>query len=332
MKANAFCIFEYDENKETLVTFVYPSIDKETKSVIQETAHHLITNSNTLSLFNSFKNKWLYFEGKRNSDKTDIVKLYGVCVIAEELHPQLYSDFAAALAKVACDTASPPDVLRVFLQVLSQGEIESNGVDFSIDRYPDNYYTKVSYNTLLDRAGQFIPIIWQALVTGRSVCLYSPDITTLQSTCIPVLCLVRPGNRNLLPLVLDNSIAQTSAAEDTQLAIWCSSEASALGNRFDLVVDLSARTVKCSAAFQKEAGRCSLLDALMEAINTTTAAEGNVAAEVAAFNEQIIETLQAIKSRVGDLSAASIASVNLAADKKQLLSGIATSGVFQLGE
>ena len=330
MKANAFCIYEYDENDETLVTFVYPAVDKETKTVIQETAHHLITSSNTLSLFTSFKSKYLYFEGKRNSDRADNVRLYGVCVITDNLNPQLYSPFASILAKVACESGTPANVLRVFLQVLSQGEIDQNGLDFSVDNYPEDYYSQCSFDSLLDRAGQHIPVIWQALITGRSVCIYSPDISILQQTAIPILCLCRPGKRQLIPLVLESSLTQTTAAQETNLAIWCSIDPSVLSGKFDLIVDLATRTIKTSPAFAKEAGKCSLNEALMNTINDTTSSDGNVAKAVEEFNQVILDTLNQIKQRMGELNAQAFASINLPADKKQLLSSMASSGVFEL--
>ena len=330
MKATAFCIYEYDENEETLVTFVYPSIDKETKTVIQETAHHLITSSNTISLFTAFKSKYLYFEGKRNSDRSDDVRLFGVCVISDILNPQLYLPFTAILAKVACDTGTPANVLRVFLQVLSQGEIDQSGLDFSVENYPEDYYTDCSFDSLLDRAGQHIPVIWQALITGRSVCIYSPDVTILQQASIPILCLCRPGKRQLIPLVLENSIAQTTAAQETPLSIYCSIDPAVLSGRFDLIVDLATRTIKTSSAFAKEAGKCSLNEALMNTINDTTSSDGNVAKAIEDFNQVILDTLNQIKEKMGELNSQAFASINLPADKKQLLSSMASSGVFEL--
>jgi hypothetical protein len=328
MKSDAFCIFEYDDNEETLVTFVYPAVDKETKTVIQETAHHLVTASNTLSLFSSFKGRFLYFEGTRNTDRSDNVRLYGVCVITEEINPPLFSAFAKLLANMACKTAVPANVLRVYLQILSQEEISQGGLEFSVDNYPEDYCEQCSFDAVLDRAGQFIPIIWQALVTGRSIAVYSPDITILQQVAVPLYCLCRPGKRPLLPLVLESSLTQTTSAQETPLAIWCSCDNAVLSGRFDLIVDISTRTTKISPAFAKEAGKCSLTEALMNTINDTTASEGNVTEAVEEFNQVIIDTLLQIKERIGELTAQSIGSVNLPADKKQLLIGMATSGVF----
>lgn len=329
MQSNAFVIYEFDDNEETLITFVYPSIEKDLKNVIQETAHHLITQSTSSNLFSSYKKNFLYFDNKRNSDRSDNVRLYGVCVISEVFNPSLYLDFAAILSKFAADTATPANVLRIYLMILSQGYLDQGGIDFSVENYGE-YYTKVSFEKILDRAGQHISVIWQALITGRSVAVYSPDVAVLQSVSLSILCLCRPGKRNLLPLVLDSSIAQTNAAQETPLAIWCSSDQAILNGHYDLIVDLATRTIKTSPAFSKEAGKVSLGEALMNSINEATAAEGNVPDTILEFNESILEILEQIKSRMGELNAQTIGSVNLPADKKQILIGMASSGVFDL--
>ncbi|EAX98684.1 hypothetical protein TVAG_432340 [Trichomonas vaginalis G3] len=329
MQSNVFVIYEYDDNEETLVTFVYPSIDKETKSVIQETAHHIITQSTASNLFSSYKKKWLYFDNKRNQERSDNVRIYGVCVVSEVFNPQLYLDFTSILSKIAADTKTPANVLRIYLMILSQGYLDQGGIDFSIENYGE-YYTKVSFEKLLDRSGQHISVIWQALVTGRSVAVYSPDISILQDVTLAILCLSRPGKRNLLPLVLDNSILQTNAAQETALPIWCSSDQAILNGHFDLIVDLATRTIKTSPAFSKEAGKISLGEALMNTINEVTAAEGSVPDSILEFNESILEILGQIKQRMGELNAQTIGSVNLPADKKQLLIGIAASSVFEI--
>ena len=82
-----------------------------------------------------------------------------------------------------------------------------------------------------------------------SIAVYSPDITVLQACAVPILSLASPGKRHLLPLVMESSMTQTEAADDVKLAIWCSCDAAVLTNRFDLAIDLSARTLKFSPAF-----------------------------------------------------------------------------------
>ena len=62
----------------------------------------------------------------------------------------------------------------------------------------------------------------------------------------------------------------------------------------------------------------------------TTSSDGNVAKAVEEFNQVILDTLNQIKERMGELNAQAFASINLPADKKQLLSSMAGSGVFEL--
>ena len=68
----------------------------------------------------------------------------------------------------------------------------------------------------------------------------------------------------------------------------------------------------------------------MNTINDTTASEGNVTEAVQDFNQLILDTLSQIKERIGEITPQAIGSINLPADKKQLLSGMATSGVFEI--
>lgn len=319
MKTTGFCLFEYDTNDETLVTFIFPSVEPDLKTVIGETASYLSTVSNTLSLFSAYKGRFLYFEGKRSTDKTDNVRLYGICLIADNFHPALYSGFARFLCEIFHDTAQPPKVLLAYLATLTDGNFKTKTNEFTIDDYPEDCFAECKFDTLLDRAGQYIPVIWQALVCGKTIAFYSPDVSVMQSCASAILAMCKPGNRNLLPLVLDSSTLQTDAADATNLAIWCSIDAATLSGRYDLIVDLSTRTARFSQAFQKEAGKSNLPETLMSNINEATAADASVAETINQFNKSIVDILQQVKVRSGNLSSASIQALQLPSDTKMLL-------------
>ena len=250
--------------------------------------------------------------------------------MSEDLHPPLYSAFAQVLCQIWVDKQNAPKVLRSYLVTQTDGTLEYEGLEFSEEQYEEDAFRFCSFDVLLDRAAQHIPIIWQALVTGKSIAVYSPDITVLQACAVPILSLASPGKRNLLPLVMESSMTQTEAADDTKLPIWCSCDAAVLANRFDLAIDLSARTLKFSPAFGKEAGKSGLLEKLANEVANATASEGNVVEVLEQFNEQILNMLKTVQERLGDLSPASIASVNLPSDTKLILAGIAGSSVFEI--
>ena len=329
MKATSFCLFEYDDNKETLITFIYPQVEQDLKTVIQETASYLVL-SNTLSLFSSYKSQFLYFDAVKNTDRSKPARVYGICIISEHLHPAMYSSLGQVLVQIYKDHVNPPKILRAFLATRTEGKLDYNEYEFDSDNFEDNCFSQCSFDLLLDRVGQYIPIIWQALVTGKSIAVYSPEIGILQNCAVQILALCSPGSRQLLPLVLENSSLQTEAAEEIRSPIWCSIDASVLSNRFDLVVDLSSRNVKMSQAFTKESGKSDLLERLMNSINESTSSEASVSDTIEQFNGQIISTLGMIKSRLGDLSAQSITSVNLPTDTKLILTAVASSGVFNI--
>lgn len=305
-------------------------MSQDLKSVIQETAHFLLTTSSSLSLYSYYKSNYLYFDGTRNNEKSDGVRLYGVCVVSSEFHPQMYISLSGFLSKVACSMGLPPKVLRALLAIQTEGSASIGNSGFSYDAFPEDYSTHCSFDVLLDRAGQYITVIWQALVSGKSVAVYSPDLAILQAVAAPISYFCYPGKRQLIPLVLEKSMAQTSAALDTPLSIWCTCDSSILNGRFDLIVDLSTRSVKYSSSFSKEAGKSSLLESLMETINDTTAAEGNVANAISNFNKVILDTLKQIKLKTGELNHQTIGTTSLPSDKKMILTGMATSGVFQV--
>ena len=327
MKTLGFYLFEYDDNEETLLSFIYPEASSDLKTVIQETAAVLVA-SNCMSLFSSYKNEYLYFEGKLNPAKNNDVKLYGICLRSPDLHPAMYSAYAQILCQVWADKHNAPKVLRSHLAAQTDGVLSYEDQEFSEDQFEGDCFRHCSFDLFMDRASQHIPTIWQALVTGKSVALYSPDITVLQSCALPLLSLISPGKRNLLPLVLEQSSTQTEAADEVRLAVWCSCDSAVLQNRFDLVVDLSARTVRCSPTFSKEVGQSSLLESLGEAV--ASAGEQSLVDVMEEFNGQIISTLSAVKERLGDLTPASISSVNLPSDTKLILTAIAQNGVFEL--
>ena len=330
MKSSGFCIFEYDENEETLITFIFPSIDDEMKSVIQETAHYLIKGSNSLSLFTFFKNKWLYFEGIRNPSRNSPVRLYGICLLADDLHPALYSKLAQVLCATIVKSGEAPKVLRGYLLSIEKGSLSCDNNEFDINDYSESCFEEASFDVILDRAGSNIPLIWQALVSGHSVTIYSPDLSVLQACAVPILSLCRPGFRQLLPLVMDSSEIQTTHALSIKNPIWCTTDVSALNGHSDLTLDLSTRTVKLSPQFQKETGREKLVESLKEVINNATASENSVADAVEEFNNEIVGILNQVKVKYGDITSQSIQNLKLSPETKMLLSTIAANGVFNL--
>ena len=329
MKSSGFVLFEYDENEEIILSFIYPEASPELKTVIQETANVLVS-SNNMSIFSSYKDDYLYLEASINTSRNSDVKLYGICLVAPDLHPAMYSAYAKILCQIWADKGNGTKVLRSFLASKANGVLTYEDNEFAEDQFEGNCYRHCSFDQFLDRCVQHIPTIWQALVCGKSVAVFSPDITVLQSCAVPILSLVVPGERNLLPLVLEQSAVQTEAADEVKLSVWCSCDSAVLQNRFDCAIDLSARNLKLSPAFAKEAGKSQLAEQLAEAISNATATEADLVDVMEEFNGQIVSMLTSIKERLGDLSPASIASVNLPADTKLILTSIAANGVFDL--
>jgi hypothetical protein len=107
-------------------------------------------------------------------------------------------------------------------------------------------------------------------------------------------------------------------------------DAAVLNNRFDLLVDLSSRNLRCSQAFSKEAGTSALLGQLREAVVNATANDANLVDVFEQFNGQILKMLSTIKDRLGELTPQTIATVKLPSDTKFILAAIAASGVFTI--
>jgi hypothetical protein len=329
MKVAGFLLFEYDENEEILLSFIFPEASRELKTVVQETAAVLIA-SNTYSLFTSYQGQFLYFEGKPNPDKSTGVRLSGACLLSPTFHPQMLSTFSRVLCQIYVDSGSPPKVLRAFLASQADGTLEYKGEEYTEDSFDADPYRQASFDILLDRAGDHLPVIWQALVSGKSVGIYSPDVTVLQSCAVPIMALAIGGTRGLLPLVIESSGTQTEAADRIRLPIGFSMDVAVLSNRFDLAVDLGSRTLRPSQAFAREAGRSALLEQLKDAILNATSSDGSLTEVFEQFNQQILGMLRAVKARLGEVTPQNIATVNLPSDTKLLLAAIATGGVFEI--
>lgn len=319
---DGFCIFEFDSSEETLVTFVYPSLTSNEKSVIQETGHFLFTSSNSTSMISSYESKFLYFDSKKSTDDSASVQIYGVCIFAPSFHPSLYLSLAKVLSAKMEECQSPPTILRDFFKAVTEGELSFKKLSFSSENED-----QVSFDSLLDRAGQAIPLIWTALVTGKSVAFFSPDIQVLQNCYLPLLSFVKPGQRGILPFVMENSILQTSASSENHKAIVFSSDHSILNKKYDLIIDLSSRNFKVQNSDLKEN---SLAEQLMDVVNQATADENDVCEVIEEFNSQILKMLDQVKIKYGNLSSSSIQSLNVSSDKKVILNQIISSGVFEL--
>ena len=329
MKATGFLLFEFDDNEETLITYVYPAADKDLRTVIQETGSFMI-NSNVPELYSAFGSKYLYFRTKRNTSRSSEVRVFGICVLADNLHPELYSEFTTVLIEIYHDHGNPPRVLRSFLSSMTDGSLEYQGIQFSDSNFEESCFTNLDFMPLIERTGQNISTLWQALITGKSVGVYCNDISLLQKCTTQVYALTLPGQRTLLPFVLETSSTMTDAADSAKFPIWCSTDPSILNNRFDLCVNLSQKTVVASPALQKEL-TSDLLQSLRDTIQQAVNDETSVSEAIEEFNkEEIISTLQMIKDKLGDTSPASIASVKLPPETKALLTACAQAGILQV--
>lgn len=322
MDCSGFCIFEYDDNDETFITFVYPSLTANEKNVIQEIAHHLITSSNTFSIVSSYENRFFYFDAKRNTERTDSVRLYGVCVFGNTFNPKLFCTLSKILSEKMLVSKQAPPVLRDFLKAVAEGELSFKGIVASANKTEE-----IKFDSLLDRAGQNIPIIWTALVTGKSIAIYSPDLQILQTTFDPILSLCKPGKRGILPFVMESSHLQKTNAAKYPSYIIFSSDQAVLNAKLDLIVDLASRTVKIGNESLKEN---SLGVALMGTVNQATTSDEDVIEAIVAFNEQILDILGQIKERYGEVTVENVQALNLASDKKSVLTGFLTGGVFNI--
>jgi hypothetical protein len=78
-------------------------------------------------------------------------------------------------------------------------------------------------------------------------------------------------------------------------------DSAVLSNIFDLVVDLSSRTLRCSQVLAKGSGKSALLGQLHEAIVNATANDTSLVDVFEQFNGQILKILTIIKDRLGAL-------------------------------
>lgn len=327
VKATGFVLFEFDNNEEVLITFIYPSADKDLKTVIIDTANFLV-NSNQTAVYASFGSKYLYFQIKRNANRASDIRLFGICLIADNLYPAFYAEFAQVLIESFHDHGNAPRVLRQYLSCLTDGQLDYNGVQFSIDNFDEDVFQKLNYTPLIERISvNNLPMIWQALVTGKSVGVYSSDLSVLQQCALPILSFCCPGTRPLFPFVLESSSTMTDAADNTKNSIWCSIDSSVLSNRFDLTINLTAKTVNPSPAFQKEL-TSDMLEHLAESISEAVSATTSVYEAIVEFNNQIVTPLQKVQEKLGDLSPASISSLKLPNETKSLLAGIAQAEII----
>lgn len=271
-------------------------------------------------MISSYEDKYLYYDGKRNTERSDSVRLYGICVFASSFNPTLYLSLAKVLSAKMEDTQSPPGVLRDFFQAMAEGQLV-----FGQTKFSSEVEDQIKFDSLLDRAGQFIPLIWTALVSGKSVAIYSPDLQVLQNCYLPLLSFCKPGKRSILPFVMENSLLQTSAAQKDSRALYFSGDQSVLNKKFDLIIDLSTRNVKITDVKEN-----SLAEQLMNVINQATATDNDVSEVIEEFNSQILKMLQQLKVKFGELTPSHIQSLGVSSDKKLLLSQIITGGVFDI--
>lgn len=313
----SFCIYEYDKNDELLITYIYPNISKELKTIITDTAKYLISNS-IQSFYNFADSNWLYHESLISTDRSKYVKLYGCCVIVDKLNPKLYGAISQALAKAANGSDSMDNVLKIYLQIVSNGSYSSNDISIRLSSIPQSYFKYLEFDTLIKTAGNVLPAVWLGFITGKSVIIYNQDAMLLQSIVLPLYTLIYPGKRVLYPLVMDSSPTLVRESLEKELSVILTTDLSLLSKKFDLIIDLSTKTGKYSSAFQSEMEEFATFynafySLIYESKNPVRLDD------ISSFNEEIKVVCNAFKEK---------SQTNMSSEKRSFLMRIVKSGVF----
>jgi hypothetical protein len=168
-------ISEEDKNKDILMTWDYPYITENLKTLINSLSPLQNQNYKNISfLYTKYTNFWIYFSTYQGSND---IKNICITLCSKEFYPDKYKEIGLMFAEIYKTSLNPIHVLTGYLSIFGTGNYKE--------------FKNLNYDPRLAKIGQISNIIrlfpdecsifWAAVLLKKRIIVYSENITELQN-------------------------------------------------------------------------------------------------------------------------------------------------------
>ncbi|CAG9834815.1 unnamed protein product [Diabrotica balteata] len=186
-KPTSFHILE-NENTENLITWNYPSISDELKTVLIKTCFSNGVEPCGLFYFKRLGRQWIHIKQFIvNNDKAA-----AVIVVSQCFQPKLYETLCDLFAAQYSRSRSGADLVKLYLQIYTKNGIYNNDDYISLN----NFTSKTNLKGIIKSLGLETILIYNALLLKKRILIYHPSVEDLQQ--VSTYSLIGTTNKNLL--------------------------------------------------------------------------------------------------------------------------------------
>ncbi|XP_072388402.1 DENN domain-containing protein 10-like isoform X2 [Diabrotica undecimpunctata] len=186
-KPTSFHILE-KENTENLITWNYPTISDELKTVLIKTCFSHGVEPCGLFYFKRLGKQWIYIKQFIvNNDNAA-----AVIVVSQCFQPKLYETLCDLFAAQYSRSRSGADLVKLYLQIYTKNGIYDNDDYISLN----NFTWKTNLKGLIKSLGLETILIYNALLLKKHTLIYHPSVEDLQE--VSTYSLIGTTNKSLL--------------------------------------------------------------------------------------------------------------------------------------
>ncbi|XP_028135376.1 DENN domain-containing protein 10 isoform X1 [Diabrotica virgifera virgifera] len=233
-KPTSFHVLE-KENTENLITWNYPSISDELKTVLIKTCFSHGVEACGLFYFKRLGKQWIHIKQFIvNNDKAA-----AVIVVSQCFQPKLYETLCDLFAAQYSRSGSGADLVKLYLQIYTKNGIYDNDDFISLN----NFTWKTNLKGLIKSLGLETILIYNALLLKKQILVYHSSVEDLQEglASITKLVLIRKPEDLLLPLA--NSLSEIKEVSTYSLIGTINKNLLHQRNIFDVFIDLESQSI-----------------------------------------------------------------------------------------
>ncbi|KAM9972158.1 hypothetical protein ACTFIW_003515 [Dictyostelium discoideum] len=266
---DSITIFEKDQNSDVLMTWCFPTITEDLKSVILNRTSLLQEKISLQFSFSKFKNSWIYIYttsvetqqiNKEDGSITQInvpdslkrVVAFSLVLVRNQFNPEKYGSLAQIMSSVYKQTGDCSKLLECQLRVFNRGQFDVGSMGKFVDSSFDvrRSYLQTSIKDIIQLFGEEIILIWSAMAMKKRIVVYSEKLSSLLKVirALPLFVFHRQNWNILRPFV---TISDLELKDLISTGVYCAgftdSSIKSREDLYDILVDLSSKEVSVSS-------------------------------------------------------------------------------------
>jgi len=176
-------VLERDNTGDTLVSWCYPSIDKNEEEILLSRSSLLNLSSISNYSFSKYKNIWfyVYWVQMDTSTQGSNITHFAVCLLTKAFNPEKYEYLCKLLAKSYVASGSILKIMEGFLSALTRSSWDCG----TLGKFNDSDFEykqallASSVKDIVNILGMQIILVWTALLLKKRIVVYCDNVKEL---------------------------------------------------------------------------------------------------------------------------------------------------------